>query len=177
MLMRVLTILICALCAASAFAQSSGVDASKRSASDRGDDRMAPSEGMLEMQFRWKVRAAEKEYNEILERSRDVLETSQALKAAFEQNNRFASADVEKLQPLEKQIKKIRKSLGGDDDEELSAEAQPSSLADALAKFHEISRSLNEQLKKSTRHQISASSIENANQMLDLVIYLRAHGK
>lgn len=129
------------------------------------------------MQFRWRVRAAEKEYNEIIERSDDVLAIADALKSSFAQNNQLVNADIGKLSALEKQIKKIRKSLGGDDDEQISVEAAPDSLADALAKLHEISRSLNEELKKSTRHQISASSIESANQLLDLIVYVRTQFK
>lgn len=177
MFVRLTVILVFLICAAAASAQSNGADASRRSSGDRGDDKPAPSEGMLEMQSRWRVRAAEKEYNEIIERSDDVLKTADSLKTSFAQNNQLAGADIGKLAALEKQIKKIRKALGGDDDEEISAEAAPASLADALAKMREVSDSLNEELKNLTRHQVSASSIESANQLLDLVVYVRTHLK
>lgn len=174
----VLAIVLLTVSAANIFAQSNGADASKRSPNERGrDDDAAPSEGMLEMQFRWRTRAAEKEFNEMIGRSDDVRETSAAIKTGFEQNKSLAAADLAKLPNLEKQLKKIRKSLGGDDDDDATAEVNPVSLAEALDKLAEIAAALNEDLKKSTRYQVSAASIEDANQMLDLIAYIRANAR
>lgn len=165
------------LCAANfAFGQSGGVDASKRSASDRGSD-VAPSERMLETQYRWRLRAEEKEFNEMLDRSRDAAQLSETIKSSFEQNNNLTAADYQKLQQLEKQIKKVRRDLGGDGDGEPIDENAPASLRDALDELVEVGTTLNEDLKKRTRYEVSADSINNTNRILELIEFIRARAR
>lgn len=150
--------------------QSSAADASSRGTAADKDD--SPSRGMLETQYRWRIRAEEREHTEMVERSADVLRLGETLKSAFETNQSFAQADAAKLQQLEKQIKKIRRALGGDDDEAAS-ENRPASVADALDRLIEVSQNLNKELKENSRHEISASSIENANELLELIKFIR----
>lgn len=166
------SLLLLSIGAVSVFAQNAA-DASKRSASDRGGDNIAPSERMLETQYRWRLRAEEKEFNEMLDRSRDALQLSETLKSALEQRNALTAAEQAKLSQIEKQIKKVRRVLGGDDDDESSGESTPASFAEALEELVETAATLNEDLKKRTRYEVSADSIDNANRILELIKFIR----
>ena len=129
---------------------------------------------MLETRERWRMAAEVKEHRELLERSDKAWHLTDELNKSFVQNNAFSSGDRAKLTELEKLIKKIRKNLGGGgDDRDQSEEAKPSTLADAFNQLAEASAALNDELKKQTRHELSADSIDKLNEMLDLVTLIR----
>jgi hypothetical protein len=156
--------------------RSTGADASKATSRERGDDEDSPAtRNMLETRHRWRLAAEEKEHRELLERSDKAARLSDELNQSFAANNHsFLSANAPKLTELEKLIKKIRKNLGGDDDDkDQSDETKPASLSEAFTKLSQTSASLSEELKKQTRHEISADSIGRSNEMLDLITLIR----
>lgn len=155
--------------------KSNANDASKQNSYDRGNEPEL-SESMIETRHRWKVREAEKEHQEMVERGENAARLGEELSKSFAQNSRLLANDATKLEELEKLLKKIRKSLGGDDDETTS-EAKPATLADALAKLTENGAVLQEELKTSTRYEISASAIEKANEMLELIALIRTFSR
>lgn len=151
--------------------RSNAADASRATSYERDRDE-EPSQGLLETRYRWHLREVEKEHREMLDRSQSVARLTKDLYQSFQQNNALTTSDSAKLSELEKLLKKLRKSMGGDDDEALE-QNNPSSLADALDKFAEIAAALNDELKESSRFEISAASIENTNEMLKLLSFVR----
>ncbi|MEP6924631.1 MAG: hypothetical protein ABI954_09205 [Pyrinomonadaceae bacterium] len=151
---------------------SNGTDASKASSNERNND-SPPSQSLLETRERWRMEMEEKEHRELLDRSDKAAHLSDELSKSFGQNNRFMATDMAKLNDLEKLVKKIRKNLGGNDDKDTTDDEKPTTLLDAFAKLSETGAALNEELKKCTRHEISADSIDKSNEMLDLIELIR----
>ena len=175
-------ILVFALAAVKAVAQinssttSNAADASKATSRERGDDNDSPAgRNMLETREKWRLEAEEKEHRELLDRSEKAAHLSDELKKSFVQNNAFTGGDQTKLTELEKLIKKIRKNLGGggSDENNDTDEIKPASLAEAFTQLSEAGASLNDELKKQTRHEISADSIDKSNEILDLIGLIR----
>lgn len=155
--------------------RSTGADASKASSKERGDDYDSPAnKSMLETRERWRMETEEKEHQELLDRSEKAARLSDELSKSFLQNNRLLATDAFKLNDLEKLVKKIRKNLGGNDDKEGGDEEKPSTISDAFTKLSETGAALNEELKKCTRHEISADSIDKSNEILDLIVLIRS---
>lgn len=153
--------------------QKSSTATSKDASSQNSYDRSGEpeiSEGMMEMRTRWRLRAEEKEFKEMLERSETAARLSEELKTT----QAISSA---KLVELEKVLKKIRKNLGGDEDDEKQMENKPANLADALARLSSSGAALSEELKTLTRYEINASSIELTNEMLELVQLIRTFSR
>ncbi len=175
-----LIILVFALTSVKALAQvgtsnSNAADASKANSHDHGDDNDSPASlNMRETREKWRLEAEEKEHRELLDRSDKAAHLSDELKKSLVQNNAFSGGDATKLTELEKLLKKIRKNLGGGGDENDSVnEVKPASLAEAFNQLSEAGASLNDGLKKQTRHEISADSIDKSNEMLDLIALIR----
>jgi ElaB/YqjD/DUF883 family membrane-anchored ribosome-binding protein len=138
---------------------------------NRREMEYAPGDPMLETMAKMRIRAEVKEYEELLTRGEDVVKISEELKNFFQQNGTLAERAAEKLSQLEKSLKKIRKSFGGDDNDE--NETGAASLAEAVAKLAETGAALGEELKKTNRYTISADVIDRANEMLELIVYIR----
>lgn len=178
----VFAILIFVAASVDVYAQRTGIsksnanDASKQNSYDRNNNEPELSESMIETRHRWKVREEEKEHKEMVERGESAARLGEELKKSFADNNRLLANDAAKLDELEKLLKKIRKNMGGDDDDTVS-EAKPATLADALAKLAENGVVLQEELKTSTRYEISASAIEKANEMLELIALIRTFSR
>ena len=151
--------------------RTNAADASRANSYERGREE-EPTKGMLETRYRWQLREAEKDHREMLDRCETVARLSKDLYQSFQQNNTLTANDSAKLSEIEKLLKKLRKSMGGDDDE-AAEQNNPSSVGDALDKFAQIAAALNDELKESTRYEISASSIENTNEMLKLLAFIR----
>lgn len=153
---------------------SNGADASKATSRERGGGDDAPSQNMLETRERWRMETEEKDHRELLDRTEKAARLSAEINQSFSSNKAFLSGDAAKLLELEKLIKKIRKNLGGDDDKDATAEAEPATISDALAKLSETGANLSEEIKKISRHEVSADSIAKSNEMLDLIILIRS---
>ena len=93
---------------------------------------------------------------------------------SYEQSKGFSSRDLNKLERLEKLLKKIRKKLGGDDDgNDDEIEAKPSTIENAVETLKKTAASLFEELKKTSRLSISAVAIQSSNTMLKIVRLIR----
>jgi hypothetical protein len=107
---------------------------------------------------------------------------SEELDFAFNKNNRLSSADQAKLDSLEKLVTKIRKNLGADDDDDDEMEEQvrnavapksPSTIEEAFTELKDMTATLVEEVKKTTRFTVSAMAIQTSNTVLKLVRFLR----
>ena len=113
-----------------------------------------------------------KEHEKMLENGEEAVRLSEELVASFEQNNQLSVKDAEKLERIEKLVKKIRSELGGDDEKE-AEEEKPSTLEVAVKTLRKTTVSLLNELKKTTRYSISAVAIQSSNSLLDIVRFLR----
>lgn len=119
-----------------------------------------------------RIEDRKKEYDELLEKGEKALKMSEDLQKSFAKNHKLTSQDQGKLKDLEKLLKKIRKDLGGDDDDEEIRE-KPTSMANALNTLKDTTDNLYEEIKKTSRYTISAVAIKSSNALLNIVKFLR----
>jgi hypothetical protein len=125
-----------------------------------------------EMMARQNIKAAEKDYQENVERAREASQLSAEIRDAFSHNRAFGRTEQKKLERLEKITRKIRNEAGGSDGE-VTLENQPTQIEPALAQLTEISDKLRKGVEKTPRQVISASVIERANQVLEIIRVIR----
>jgi hypothetical protein len=145
-----------------------------------GDERPEKSfnagDPMLENLMKMRIRAEEKEHAEFVERGAEVARLTEQISQSYVQTGSFR--DFDKLIQLEKTVKKIRKNMGGSDDDKKdenseTPESNPATIAEAVTKLAEIGSNLSQSVKTSSRYTISAGSIDNANELLELIYFIR----
>ena len=142
-------------------------------ASERPERSYNAGDPVLENLTKLRIRAEEKEHREFVERGAETARLTLELNESIQNSGALnGGKDFEALDQVEKNVKKIRKTLGGSggkDDGEIKA----ATLADAAARLAEIAAFLSEEIKKSSRHIVSADSIDGANEMLELIAFIR----
>lgn len=145
------------------------IDADKTS----GDDINRPFASIEEeMKAKRAIKFAEKEYQENLDRARDLSTLGAAIVTSFKQKNALDRENIKKLEKVEKLAKGIRRAAGGSEDE-VEMEKPPSDLASAMTMLGDLSKSLKEKVEKTPKHVISATVIDEANVLLELIRIVR----
>lgn len=129
----------------------------------------SPEEEML---HRAEIRAAEDAHKEMLERAEEAAQLGDQIRASYEKFNALSREDIKKLERLEKLARKIRGASGGSDDKEKS-ESIPDKLGSAVSRIAELSGLLKKSVQKTSRLVVSASVIENTNELIELIQQLR----
>jgi hypothetical protein len=125
-----------------------------------------------EMRAKRAIQVVDKEYQENLERARDLSFLGTALVTSYKQKNTLDREDIKKLDKVEKLAKSIRNAAGGSN-EDVQLEKAPNDLASALNMLEDLSKSLREKVEKTPKHVISAAVIDEANVLLELVRIVR----
>jgi hypothetical protein len=140
---------------------------------DKTGDVPAPfTELEEEMRAKRAIKFAEKEYQENLDRARDLSALSAAIVTSFKQRHELDQENLKKLEKLEKLAKNIRRAAGGSDDE-VEMEKPPTDLVDAVKMLGDLSKSLKDKVEKTPKHVISAAVIDEANVLLELIRIVR----
>lgn len=120
------------------------------------------------------LKQLQKDYDAMLANGEEAVKLSEELENAFKKNNKLNSGDVEKLEKIEKLLKKIRKELGGDDNDEPEETLEkPSSIKEAISNLKDSAAGLFDELKKTSRYSISVVAIQSSNSMLKIVRFIR----
>ena len=125
-----------------------------------------------EIRAKREIKIAEKEHQENLNRAKEIAEIAKQLKD-FKDNSTLDRDCVKKIERLEKLTKKVRSEAGGDD-EEITITPRPSDLPSAMKQISEASETLSKDVENTPRRVVSASVINNANVLLELIRVLRA---
>ena len=125
-----------------------------------------------EMRAKRAIKYAEKEYQENLDRARDLSVLGSSIVVSFKQKNGLDREDVRKLEKVEKLAKGIRRAAGGSEDD-VEMEKPPRDLASAVEMLGELSKSLKEKVEKTPKRVISAAIIDEANVLLELIRIVR----
>jgi hypothetical protein len=139
---------------------------------DGSDSKIMVGSPEEEMMARRDVKAAEKDHEENLERAREAAQLSTEIRDAFVHNQTFGRVEEKKLERLEKITRKIRSAAGGSDGE-VTLDDVPDRIEPALTRIAEISDKMRKVVEKTPRQVISASVIERANELLELIRYVR----
>jgi hypothetical protein len=130
------------------------------------------SQGLQETMAKWKLKAEKKDYEELLKRGDEAEKLVTELTKTYQEKQTLTREDAQKLDKLEKLVKKIRTEVGAEDDNEPNDD-KPKDLIDAIKMLSENTENLVKELKKTTRHSISVVLIETSNTMLKLVKFIR----
>jgi membrane-associated HD superfamily phosphohydrolase len=132
-------------------------------------DDVAPL-GPIEEEIRAKraIKLAEKEYKDNLNRAREAAQISTQLRDSYKQNGSLTRDDNKRLERLEKLAKRIRSEAGGSS-EDVSPGEPPRELEATLARLAELSEALRKSVENTPRQVVSASVIEQANVILELI--------
>lgn len=125
-----------------------------------------------EMRAKRAIQVVDKEYQENLERARDLSFLGTALVTSYKQKKTLDRDDIKKLDKVEKLAKSIRNAAGGSN-EDVQLEKAPNDLASALNMLEDLSKSLREKVEKTPKHVISAAVIDEANVLLELIRIVR----
>lgn len=129
-----------------------------------------------ELRIKREIKSAEKDHKQNLERAREISDLGQELVASFKKNSALDREDIKKLEKLEKLAKRIRSEAGGSEDEE-SIEKKPSDLLEAMDCVAKVSASLNEKVQETPRQVVSATIIDKANVLLELIRIVRGFSR
>jgi hypothetical protein len=129
-----------------------------------------------ELRIKREIRSAEKDHKQNLERAREVSDLGQELAASFKKNSSLDREDIKKLEKLEKLAKRIRSEAGGSEDE-VTMEKRPGDLVEAMNCVVKVSASLNEKVKETPRQVVSATIIDKANVLLELIRIVRSFSR
>jgi Na+/phosphate symporter len=159
-------------------ASASAVNAqiSAASASGRPDDSKEDyPEGFKESFAKMRLKAAEKEFDEMVGRSEEAAKISDELYESYQEHQKLMPQDAKKVERLEKLIKKIRDDLGSESGDDKNNQSNESliSFGDALKNIRETSSDLFSELKKRGRFTVSVVAVESSNTLLKLVRFVR----
>lgn len=115
------------------------------------------------------------DHKEMLDRGEEALKITDEILSDVEKGGKLSADDRRKLASIEKLAVRIRKELGGEDDEEdVPKEAErSSSVQDAVKFLRSTTESLVSELKKTSRFSISAAAIETSNAVIKVARLLR----
>jgi hypothetical protein len=83
---------------------------------------------------------------------------------------------MKKLERLEKLARRIRSRAGGEDDDE-PLNNVPTTLEPALTRLAETSEALSKGVEKTPRMVISTTVIERANELLEIIRFIRTNAR
>lgn len=133
--------------------------------------------GLREMLEKMRIEREKKDHEDMIRRGQEALDLSNELEKAIESEQKLTPKDIQKLDALEKLVKKIRGELGGgddvDNDDDEKAVENPSSIVNAFKNLRSATVKLVDELKKTTRFSISAAAIKSSNSVLRIARFLR----
>ena len=139
---------------------------------DKDDEKGPFSAVEEEMKAKRAIKVAEKEYQENLDRARDLSSLGASIVTSFKQKNGLDQEDIKKLEKVEKLAKGIRNAAGGCEDD-VAMKKPPKDLAAAIEMLSDLSQSLKVKVEKTPKHVISAAVIDEANVLLELIRIVR----
>lgn len=125
-----------------------------------------------EMRAKRAIREAEKEHQQNLDRAEEISQLAKELQQGFKTKNSLDREGLKRLDRLEKLTKKIRGEAGGEENE-VQIVNRPTDKSAAIAQIAETAESLSKTVQNTPRRVVSASVIDGANVLLELIGILR----
>ncbi len=119
------------------------------------------------------IEEQKKEYEELIKRTETIAKLSEEIEKSYTENNKLLPEDEKKLKEVEDLIDKIRKELRADDDDKDDDEEKPADVLQAIQKLKENTTQLLDEIKKTTRHSISAAAIQTSSAVKKLLKFIR----
>jgi uncharacterized protein YajQ (UPF0234 family) len=129
-----------------------------------------------EIRAKREIKMAEKDHQENLNRAREIEQIGKELKKSAKDKTALDRDCWKKIERLEKLTKKVRSEAGGED-EEVTIPNPPSDLSSAVTQIADASESLSKDVQNTPRRVVSASVINNANVLLELIKVARSFSR
>jgi len=159
--------------AAVSFAQSAENDASSIGKPDRSES----PRGMKDQLAKMQIEREKKMYQEMLDRGAEAAKLSEEVEKSFESKRSLTGDDRQKIDNVEKLVKKIRGELGGSDDADADNDSEndnnPTDVVSGVKYLRDATAKLLDELKKSSRFSISVVAIQSSNSVLKVARFLR----
>jgi hypothetical protein len=118
------------------------------------------------------IRSEESAHKENLERAKEGAQLGVELRETFKSQKALNRDALKKLERLEKLARGIRSRAGGSDDDDI-LENPPRDIEAALARLADLSEALRKHVEKTSRHVVSAAVIDDSNEMIELIRFIR----
>ena len=125
-----------------------------------------------ELRAKRAIKLAEKDHQENLGRAREIAQIAKDLQQRLKDKTTLDRDSVKKIERIEKLTKKVRGEAGGEE-EQIDIANRPSDLPSALTQIAESADALSKNVQNTPRQVVSASVIDNANVLLELIRLLR----
>jgi hypothetical protein len=125
-----------------------------------------------ELRAKQAIKYAEKEHRENLDRAKEIAEIGKELKAAISSTPLLSRESQKKIERLEKLTRKVRGDAGGDD-QEVEIPNRPGDVPTAITRIAQAAETLSKDVQDTPRKVVSATVIENANVLLELIRVVR----
>lgn len=125
-----------------------------------------------EMLKKLELKREEGDYKEHIARARENAQLAFELHEAFAHQKTLQGPDLKKLSRMEKLSRQIRNNAGGEENKDELKES-PQQVEAALERLTELSAELQKKVESTPRQVVSASIIKCANEVVELVRYIR----
>ena len=114
------------------------------------------------------IKMAEKDHQDNLDRAKEIQQIGKELKESLQGKSAIDRDSLKKIDRLEKLTKKVRGEAGGES-EDLSIVNPPKDLPEAACQIGEKSEALSKEVQNTPRQVVSATVINSANLLLELI--------
>lgn len=143
-------------------------DKSSAGAPEEGPQTASHREMLKEME----LKREEGDYKEHLARAKENAQLAVEVQETYARQKTLQAADLKKLSRIEKLARQIRSRAGGEENKDELKEA-PQQVESALERLAELSTELQKKVESTPRQVVSAAVIRRANEVVELVRYIR----
>jgi hypothetical protein len=148
------------------------IDPPSADKSSPAEDRSPLTTFEEEIRAKRAIKLAEKEHQENLNRAREICNLGKEIQEDLKKKPSLGREDSKKIDRLEKLTKKIRGEAGGEDNE-VKILDRPTDALSASSQIADAAESLSKSVQNTPRQVVSASVIDHANVLLELIRILR----
>lgn len=141
-------------------------------ASGRQEEDPLQTLSQREMLREMELKREESDYKEHLARAKENAQLAVELKETYSRQKALNEPELKKLSRMEKLARQIRSRAGGEENKDELKEAPPQ-LETALERLAQLSTELQKKVESTPRQVVSAAVIKRANEVVELVKYIR----
>jgi hypothetical protein len=119
------------------------------------------------------LKREEGDYKEHVARTKENAQLALEIWEAFAQYKTLRAAELKKLGLIEKLSRKIRNKAGGEENKE-ELQTPPQQVEEALKRLAELTAELQKKVENTPRQVVSTAVIKCANEVVELVRYIRS---
>ena len=145
-----------------------GTDKQVGASRDEAEQQSPHDEMIKEM----RLKREEDDYKEHVSRAKENAQLAVEIREAFIRDKTLRAAELKKLSLMEKLSRKIRNNAGGEENKD-ELKTPPLQVEKALERLAELTAELQKKVESTPRQVVSTAVIKRANEVVELVRYIR----